>query len=846
MSPHVARWAWGALLGSCAVAVSLTVLQSGRAQIAESKPIEQLLPRDTVLLARWDGSARHEASYRKTAAYEALYESGLMPLIEKTLDQMSAQAGEKDAAQQLLSSLIEAVTKQGVALSVTLPPPAAGGPPIPLPQVLLIVPGSGAHSETVAQMAGGGARLQIQKREVDGRTVWSTLIPDSPGVEVALWNEGGHLAISAGIGALANHLAVASGDAPNLSSNPLWKEFGPDNADYDQTTLLWLDFGRLRDTYGAMPLPVPVPGPDGGPMTVAAAARTLGLDNLGAIVSESGHRDRALWNETTMQINGERRGLLALVDHEKMTLDDLPPLPADAMGFAATSFSLSRFYDELLASIRDGLKSSAPPEVQQQFEQQIGSLPLMIGFDPKADLFDALGNVVTPFVEPGQNFLWIGGCGVAIEVKDAEKLRRTVNQILAMAQAMSNGEFEAIRTEKHGREIITFRVEDVEAGGLVVDEKWLALGLVPQTVESFLLRVDGRLPSWTPSREVAAALEMMPKEFTSIAVSNPRATYRELLAYAPLLAIGAQQAINESGVFPPGTELPLKLADIPPTEVIVQPLFPNVIVGTSDGSGFHWYSRSSMPSIPFVGGAGGVATAGVAVALLLPAVQQAREAARRAQSKNHLKLLGLALHNYHDVHKGFPVGTIEESATDVDARLSWIVELLPYLEQNALYSMLDRKTAWNSTSNRRSTGVVIPTLLNPGHAEQGQPNTHYVGIAGLGEGAEDLPVTSPRAGVFGTNRRTRIRDIRDGTSNTVAVTEGSGEHGRWAQGGKATIRSLTQKPYINGPDGIGGPFRGGVHVLMMDGSVRFVSENVDPQLFESLMTINGGERLGAF
>ncbi len=104
----------------------------------------------------------------------------------------------------------------------------------------------------------------------------------------------------------------------------------------------------------------------------------------------------------------------------------------------------------------------------------------MIGFDPKTDLFDTLGNVVTPFVEnPARSFLWFGGCGVAIEVKDAEKLRRTVNQ---MAQAMSDGEFEAIRTEKHGREIITFRVEEIEAGGLVVDDNWLVLGLVPQTV----------------------------------------------------------------------------------------------------------------------------------------------------------------------------------------------------------------------------------------------------------------------------------------------------------------------------------------------------------------------------
>ncbi|MDB4787004.1 DUF1559 domain-containing protein, partial [Planctomycetaceae bacterium] len=68
--------------------------------------------------------------------------------------------------------------------------------------------------------------------------------------------------------------------------------------------------------------------------------------------------------------------------------------------------------------------------------------------------------------------------------------------------------------------------------------------------------------------------------------------------------------------------------------------------------------------------------------------------------------------------------------------------------------------------------------------------------------------------------------------------------GPWAAGGKSTLRSLTQKPYINGPDGIGGPYTGGCNVLFADGSVRFISENIDPSLFEALSTIAGGEVIG--
>ena len=86
--------------------------------------------------------------------------------------------------------------------------------------------------------------------------------------------------------------------------------------------------------------------------------------------------------------------------------------------------------------------------------------------------------------------------------------------------------------------------------------------------------------------------------------------------------------------------------------------------------------------------------------------------------------------------------------------------------------------------------------------------------------------------MFGYNRKTRLRDITDGTSNTVMISEASKDYGAWSAGGTATIRSLTKKPYINGPDGIGGPFPGGCHMLMGDGSVRFVSQNIDPKTME--------------
>jgi hypothetical protein len=236
----------------------------------------------------------------------------------------------------------------------------------------------------------------------------------------------------------------------------------------------------------------------------------------------------------------------------------------------------------------------------------------------------------------------------------------------------------------------------------------------------------------------------------------------------------------------------------------------------------------------------------VLTALLLPAVQQARTAARRSQSKNNLKQLLLAMHNYHDAYNSFPTGTVEDSAEEVDDRLSWIVSILPMFDQAALYEQIDQKSGWKSEANADWTGFNIQALMNPGEANALEGVTHYVGMAGIGEDAANLKVDDPGAGVFGYNRQTRIRDITDGTSNTIAIMEASVEFGPWAQGGRSTIRGLTEEPYFNGPDGIGGPWVGGAQGALADGSVRFISENIDPEVFKALMTIQGGERIGAF
>ena len=245
-----------------------------------------------------------------------------------------------------------------------------------------------------------------------------------------------------------------------------------------------------------------------------------------------------------------------------------------------------------------------------------------------------------------------------------------------------------------------------------------------------------------------------------------------------------------------------------------------------------------------------VVVVAVLIALLLPAVQQAREAARRTQSMNNLKQIGLALHNFHDTHRNFPQGTIPSQKLKPEERQSWLVPLLPSMDQGALYDQMKvdlRESAqWDSDDLEDSITVAIPIFQNPSNPigfMHGEPaTTDYVGWAGVGKDAPTEKCKDDKKGIFGFDRATRLQDVTDGTSNTVMVSDAAAKtRGPWAQGGKSTIRALTTKPYINGEDGIGSPHTGGLHVLLADGSVRFVSQNIDAKILEALATRAGGE-----
>ena len=213
---------------------------------------------------------------------------------------------------------------------------------------------------------------------------------------------------------------------------------------------------------------------------------------------------------------------------------------------------------------------------------------------------------------------------------------------------------------------------------------------------------------------------------------------------------------------------------------------------------------------------------GILVALLLPAVQAAREAARRAHCLNNMKQIGLAMHNHHAARNRFPA----RANFDKEGKplLSWRVHMLPYLDQQALYQQFHLDEPWNSEHNRKLITMMPKVFRNPsGSAEPGKAD--YLAVCGDGL-------------MFDGSKGRSIADIRDGTSHTIMVVE--------ADDDRAVIWTRPDDWQYNPEDplaGLGNAHPGGFCVLLADGSVRLMAEDIDQKTFRALLTIAGGEMI---
>ena len=314
-----------------------------------------------------------------------------------------------------------------------------------------------------------------------------------------------------------------------------------------------------------------------------------------------------------------------------------------------------------------------------------------------------------------------------------------------------------------------------------------------------------------------------------------------------------------------------------------------------------------------------IAIIAILVALLLPAVQQAREAARRSSCKNNMKQIVLGLHNYEGVHTTFPQGQ-SKTPNDWCCGGNWRVHVLPYMDQATTYNEIqwDDDVSFGGTNPGHYAaytggaevfaGLTVPGFLCPSstlpsndtsvinNPQRGQTH-HYVGISGsLGVGGGgnrncDYGGVVRGNGVMGVQRHSLMRDVIDGTSNTIMVAEQSADvkidnvyrnvtsnyYGGWSGGAGNFNTDRAGRPHwgagttclrypinhgisqsvssasIRGADNtwdfntiINSFHTGGIHIGLADGSSRFISENVDFGTLQRLCSMNDDEIINEF
>jgi hypothetical protein len=253
---------------------------------------------------------------------------------------------------------------------------------------------------------------------------------------------------------------------------------------------------------------------------------------------------------------------------------------------------------------------------------------------------------------------------------------------------------------------------------------------------------------------------------------------------------------------------------IPSAPSIARHLRPGVTAVRRTASGIELVSRQSIP-----GGSLG-ASAPLALGLALPAVQAARESARRVQSMNNLKQLSLGLLNVETAMGSFPPAYT--TSKDGKPLLSWRVAILPYLDQQSLYGQFHQDEPWDSPHNKALLAMMPAQFRSPrSNATAGM--TTYLGAAG-------------QHGIFPGAKPVRMRDITDGTSNTIMLVEVPDA------GAVPWTKPDDFVPDLDNPSrGLVGSWPGGFLVSFADCSVRMISYGIDPKTLKALFTRDGGE-----
>lgn len=824
-----------------AVAIALATFSTRAAQSQEpagAVPLARYFPaKDLIAYVEFDGFDAHGAAWKKTATYKLLTETTTGAMLEAIATQAlgallaSAPPDEKAPTADEMAAAARHLVQSGFAFALS----GRANDPKSLSLGFVIRGGAKGKARKLVNRlidAGNGPDAKITViAKPGGRRV--NVVPAPNGGGFAWWAEKDDLAfcimIPENVDAMIDAL---DGRAPNVSADPTRTALAKLQDGFQPVGLAYFDMAALPK--------------------LPPALAVLGLDKIKRIDYRWGFQEDALVTITRIVAPAPRTGVAALLDQPTFDVKTLPPIPAAADEFAVFTLDLERTYDRLA-----GLAEAADPEVKAQFFAMEDGFLNLTGRSLRADVLRHVGPKFAYYTIPvrgnlptnpisgiASSMLRVPKTVSLIEVRDAAGFAPVLDALVIKAN-------DAIRTAIGGDRargksfgfiplkgdvkgwvlVLPPTVVPFAAGArptFLLGKNYLVCGTTPDVARK-ALALEGK-PNALADGPLAKAVAQMPGNLTFVGISDTResllpeivANLPALLAWIPKVEqtplVGANGAplrrLALGGVLL-GPEM------VPDPEAIRPYLFPAMYAITVDDAGISFLSRESVP------GLNPTTAAPIAAAVFLPAIGAARAAARQMHSTKNLHQIGLAMLNYEST-----IGRLPATIRDKDGKplLSWRVQLLPYLEEAALFNEFKLDEPWDSPHNKPLMAR-MPTSFTVAGSVPVPGMTYYRGFAGAGT----LFDPDVKEGV-------KIADVLDGTSNTIAVVEAR-EAVEWTKPDSDLAFDAKDEAPKTLIGKLGGHSRGGFNVLLLDSSVRFVKESVAPAVLRALITRNGGEAI---